>query len=151
MNVDEPFPAGLADGAEAIAEKLGFETINPTESDLPAEIDARTGGKGADVVFEVSGTQPGVDAMTDCAATRVRIVMVAIHAKKPEVDMFRFFWRELELIGVRVYEKDDYQKAISIIAFIGSVFSPWYRWSGRLSEWEQICGFEVHLSLYSWL
>ena len=100
----------------AIAEKLGFETINPTESDLPAEIDARTGGKGADVVFEVSGTQPGVDAMTDCAATRGRIVMVAIHAKKPEVDMFRFFWRELELVGVRVYEKEDYEKAIAIIA-----------------------------------
>ena len=100
----------------AIAQKLGFETINPAERDLPAEINARTGGKGADVVFEVSGTQPGVDAMTDCAATRGRIVMVAIHAKKPEVDMFRFFWRELELVGVRVYEKEDYEKAIAIIA-----------------------------------
>lgn len=100
----------------AIAQKLGFETINPAETDLAAEINSRTGGKGADVVFEVSGTQPGVDAMTDCAATRGRIVMVAIHAKKPEVDMFRFFWRELELVGVRVYEKEDYEKAIAIIA-----------------------------------
>ena len=53
--------------------------------------------------------------MTDCAATKGRIVMVAIHAKKPEVDMFRFFWRELELIGVRVYEKEDYEKAIAIL------------------------------------
>jgi len=100
----------------AIAQKLGFETINPAETDLAAEINSRTGGKGADVVFEVSGTQPGVDAMTECAATRGRIVMVAIHAKKPEVDMFRFFWRELELVGVRVYEKEDYEKAIAIIA-----------------------------------
>jgi len=100
----------------AIAQKLGFETINPAKTDLTAEINSRTGGKGADVVFEVSGTQPGVDAMTECAATRGRIVMVAIHAKKPEVDMFRFFWRELELVGVRVYEKEDYEKAIAIIA-----------------------------------
>ena len=100
----------------AIAEKLGFETINPMEKNLAEAINGRTGGKGADVVFEVSGTQPGVDAMTDCAATRGRIVMVAIHAKKPEVDMFRFFWRELELVGVRVYEKEDYEKAIAIIA-----------------------------------
>ena len=100
----------------AIAETLGFETVNPKESDLAAAIDSRTGGKGADVVFEVSGTQPGVDSMTDCAATRGRIVMVAIHAQKPEVDMFRFFWRELELVGVRVYEKEDYEKAIAIIA-----------------------------------
>lgn len=30
--------------------------------------------------------------------------------------MFRFFWRELELVGVRVCEKQDYEKAIAIIA-----------------------------------
>ena len=29
--------------------------------------------------------------------------------------MFKFFWRELELIGVRVYEKEDYEKAIKIL------------------------------------
>lgn len=100
----------------SIARKLGFDTINPAETDLKAEIDARTGNKGADVVFEVSGSQPGVDAMTAIAATRGRIVMVAIHAKKPVVDLFQFFWRELQLIGVRVYEPEDYEKAIALIA-----------------------------------
>lgn len=99
----------------AILQKLGFEVINPAEVDLAADVAARTGAKGADVVFEVSGTQAGVDAMTACAATRARIVMVAIHAQKPAVDMFQFFWRELQLIGVRVYEPEDYEKAIAII------------------------------------
>ena len=99
----------------AIMKKLGFDTVNPIEDDLPAAINARTGEKGADVVFEVSGTQPGVDAMTACAATRGRIVMVAIHAQKPKIDLFKFFWRELKLIGARVYEPEDYEKAISII------------------------------------
>lgn len=99
----------------AIMKKLGFDTVNPAEQDLTAEIETRTGQKGADVVFEVSGTQPGVDAMTACAATRARIVMVAIHAKKPQIDMFRFFWRELKLLGARVYEPEDYEKAIQII------------------------------------
>ena len=98
-----------------IAEKLGFDTVNPAEEDLPAAINAKTGDKGADVVFEVSGTQPGVDAMTACASTRGRIVMVAIHAAKPQIDMFQFFWRELKLIGARVYEPEDYEKAIQII------------------------------------
>ena len=99
----------------AIAEKLGFATVNPVESDLAAEINARTGNKGADIVFEVSGTQPGVDSMTACAATRGRIVMVAIHAERPQIDMFQFFWRELQLIGVRVYEPEDYERAIAIV------------------------------------
>ena len=98
-----------------IAQKLGFETINPKEIDLIEAINKETNHKGADVVFEVSGSQTGVDVMTECAATRGRIVMVAIHAEKPVVDMFRFFWRELELIGVRVYEKEDYEKAIKIL------------------------------------
>ncbi len=100
----------------AIAQKLGFDTVNPAETDLPAAIQDRTGGKGAEVVFEVSGTQPGVDAMTTVAATRARIVMVAIHAVKPQIDLFQFFWRELQLIGARVYEPEDYEKAIAIIA-----------------------------------
>ena len=99
-----------------IAKKLGFDTVNPLKADLKETIDARTGGKGADVVFEVSASQPGVDAMTSVAATRGRICMVAIHAKKPQVDMFQFFWRELKLIGARVYEPQDYEKAISLVA-----------------------------------
>ena len=100
----------------AIAEKLGFDTVNPAKTDLAAEIGARTGDKGADVVFEVSGTQPGVDAMTEVAGTRARIVMVAIHARKPQIDLFQFFWRELRLIGARVYEPRDYEQAIAIVA-----------------------------------
>lgn len=100
----------------AIAQKLGFDTVNPAKSDLAATIHERTGGKGADVVFEVSGTQPGVDAMTAAAATRGRIVMVAIHATKPQIDLFQFFWRELKLIGARVYEPQDYEKAIAAVA-----------------------------------
>ena len=100
----------------AIARKLGFDTINPSETDLAAAINENTGNKGADVVFEVSGTQPGVDAMTACAATRARIVMVAIHASKPNIDLFQFFWRELKLIGARVYTAEDYEKAIALIA-----------------------------------
>jgi 2-desacetyl-2-hydroxyethyl bacteriochlorophyllide A dehydrogenase len=99
-----------------IAQKLGFETINPADADLAAEINKRTGDKGAEVVFEVSGTQPGVDAMTACAATKARIVMVAIHAQKPNIDLFQFFWRELQLLGARVYEGEDYEKAISLIS-----------------------------------
>ncbi len=99
-----------------IAQKLGFDTINPLETDLKDTIDTRTKDKGADVVFEVSGTQPGVDAMTQVAATRGRIVMVAIHASKPTIDLFQFFWRELKLIGARVYEPEDYEKAIAVVA-----------------------------------
>ncbi len=100
----------------ALASKLGFDTMNPTKTDPVAEIMQKTGDKGADVIFEVSGVQPAVDLMTEVGATRARIVMVAIHAQKPQIDLFRFFWRELQLIGARVYEPEDYEKAIASIA-----------------------------------
>lgn len=100
----------------AYAEKLGFDVINPTSADVAATILEQTGGKGADVVFEVSGSQPGVDLMTAAAAARGRIVMVAIHASKPSIDLFQFFWRELELLGARVYHREDYEQAMQLIA-----------------------------------
>lgn len=100
----------------AYAQQLGFDTLNPLKDDVAKIIHERTGAKGADVVFEVSGSQPGVDLMTEAAATRGRIVMVAIHATKPQVDLFKFFWRELELFGARVYEKSDYEEAMQLLA-----------------------------------
>lgn len=106
-----------------MAAKLGMRTINPKESDVTREVNAATGGKGADVIFEVSGTQAGVDLMSDVAATRGRIVMVAIHAQKPTIDMFQFFWREIELFGARVYEPEDYDEAIQLLA-TGQVDAP---------------------------
>ncbi len=98
------------------ARKLGFAVYNPTETDVARTIHDLTGSKGADVIFEVSGTQSGVDLMTAAAATRGRLVMVAIHATKPKVDLFQFFWRELELVGARVYRPEDYDRAMDALA-----------------------------------
>jgi threonine dehydrogenase-like Zn-dependent dehydrogenase len=80
------------------------------------EIYEQTAHKGADAIFEVSGTQAGVDTMTEAAATRCRIVMVAIHGTKPKVDLFEIFWKEIELLGARVYEPEDFDHAIALVA-----------------------------------
>lgn len=99
-----------------LAQSLGFTTANPQQVDVAEQIYAQTADKGADVIFEVSGTQAGVDTMTEAAATRCRIVMVAIHGRKPTVDLFKFFWREIELLGARVYEPQDFDQAIEMLA-----------------------------------
>ena len=99
-----------------LAQSLGLATVNPRETDLVAEVDRFTAGAMADVVFEVSGVAAGVQAMTQVARARGRIVMVAIHAEPKPVDLFRFFWRELKLIGTRVYEPEDFEEAIRLAA-----------------------------------
>ena len=65
-----------------LARSLGFDVMNPLQDNMEAEINKRTNNKGADVIFEVSGSAAGVDSMTSFAAVRARIVMVAIHGEK---------------------------------------------------------------------
>ena len=97
-------------------QSLGFQTVNPIETDLVKAVEEFTNGAMADVVFEVSGVQAGVTAMTQIPRVRGRIVMVAIHSEPKAVDLFRFFWRELKLIGARVYEPVDFDEAIALAA-----------------------------------
>jgi len=99
-----------------LAKELGFDTLNPLEEDVVARIDKETNGRLADVVFEVAGVQATVDLMPMIAGIRGRIVMVAIHGEPRPVNLFQFFWKELKLIGARVYEEDDFDKAIELVS-----------------------------------
>jgi 2-desacetyl-2-hydroxyethyl bacteriochlorophyllide A dehydrogenase len=99
-----------------LARDLGIEAVNPAETDFAGLVNQKTGGAGADVVFEVSGSAAGVEMMTMLPRTRGRIVVVAIFGEAPKVDLFRFFWRELKLTGARVYEPADFDDAIALAA-----------------------------------
>ena len=95
--------------------ELGFATVNPMKEDLEARISQLTDEKMADVVFEVSGSAAGVESMTRIVNVRGRIVVVAIHGGEPKkVDLFKFFWSEIEMLGARLYEAEDYEEAIRI-------------------------------------
>ncbi len=98
-----------------MAEEMGFDVVNPVKTNLVEYVEKLTDGGLADVVFEVAGVQPSLDVMTEVAGIRGRIVMVAIHGEKKPVDLFKFFWKELELIGARVYEGEDYEMSIDLI------------------------------------
>lgn len=99
-----------------LARELSFDAVNPQTIDLVAKIRSETGGSGADVVFEVSGSEPGARAVTELARPRGTIVVVAIYAKPVPVDLHKFFWKELRMVGARVYEAADYEQAIQLAA-----------------------------------
>ena len=100
----------------AIAHALGLEAVNPLEVDLVALVEERTGGAGADVVFEVSASKAGAAVMTQLPRTRGRIVIVGLASDPPPVDLMRIVWRELRLRGARVYERQDFERAIGLAA-----------------------------------
>lgn len=99
-----------------ILEGIGLDTVDPTAIDLPAHVETWTGGAGADVVFEVSGAGPAVLATTALAKVRGTIVIVAIHPEPKPVDLFQVFWRELRILGTRVYQRTDFEEAVALLA-----------------------------------
>nr|WP_320118784.1 zinc-binding dehydrogenase [uncultured Marinifilum sp.] len=98
-----------------MAKEMGFEVVNPVKTDLVEYVDKKTDGALADVVFEVAGVQASLDITTEVVGIRGRIVLVAIYGEAKPVNLFKFFWKELKLIGARVYEKEDYEESIRLI------------------------------------
>jgi 2-desacetyl-2-hydroxyethyl bacteriochlorophyllide A dehydrogenase len=96
------------------ARRVGVEVVDPTKVDLRALVQEQTDGAGADVAFEVSASAEGASVVTELPRTRGRIVVVGIFSEVPKVDLFRVFLRELKLCGARVYEREDFEKAISL-------------------------------------
>ncbi|WP_426322025.1 zinc-dependent alcohol dehydrogenase [Microbacterium sp. E-13] len=99
---------------ERIAQ-LGFATLDPTSTDQSAWVDEWTGGAGADVVFEVSGAAAAVRGATSLVKVRGTLVVVAIHSAPREIDLQRLFWRELTILGARVYQRGDFETAVRLL------------------------------------
>jgi (R,R)-butanediol dehydrogenase/meso-butanediol dehydrogenase/diacetyl reductase len=99
-----------------LATTLGLATVNPMQQDVVQFVQQWTEGVMADCVFEVSGSAPGVEVMTELPNVRGRIVMVAIHPQPKPVNLFKFFWSEIRMIGARLYEEQDFDRAIELAA-----------------------------------
>jgi (R,R)-butanediol dehydrogenase/meso-butanediol dehydrogenase/diacetyl reductase len=100
----------------AAVHSLDMLAVDPRAADAAAWVDEWTDGAGASVAFEVSGTSAGMATAIGSLGARGRAVVVGIHAAPPPVDLFRVFWRELTLIGARVYERVDYETAVRLLA-----------------------------------
>lgn len=106
----------LAPARRAQIAELGFETLDPRVTNQDACVERWTGGAGADVVFEVSGAAAAVLGATSLAKVRGTVVVVAIHPTPRPIDLQRVFWRELRLLGARVYERRDFDTAVGLLA-----------------------------------
>ncbi|MBN1553228.1 MAG: alcohol dehydrogenase catalytic domain-containing protein [Phycisphaerae bacterium] len=104
----------ISESRVQLAKKLGFDVVNPRTTDLIPYVNDKTNQVGADVVFEVTAHSSGAEVMTALPRCRGRIVVVGIFAEPVKVDLKRFFRRELQLCGARVYEREDFTQAIRL-------------------------------------
>ncbi|TMR21963.1 zinc-binding dehydrogenase [Nonomuraea turkmeniaca] len=99
---------------EAVA-AMGFHVLDPAATDQTRWVEEWTQGAGADVAFEVSGAAAAVLGVTDLVKVRGTVVVVAIHPQPRPVDLQRVFWRELRLLGARVYQRTDFERAVELL------------------------------------
>ncbi|MFJ5962119.1 zinc-dependent alcohol dehydrogenase [Pseudarthrobacter oxydans] len=99
-----------------LAAELGLRAADPMAVSPVDTVNSWTKGAGATAAFEVSGAAAGVDTAVAVLGVRGRLVQVAIHPDPRPVDLHRFFWRELQLLGARLYNGSDFVRAVELVA-----------------------------------
>ena len=106
----------LDDDRLALARRLGAtHTINARSADVPAQVQALTHGRGADVSFEVVGAGPTVKTAIDCVRKGATVTLVGNLAPSVEVPLQAIVTRQLRLQGSCAIN-GEYEAALSLIA-----------------------------------
>ncbi len=101
------------------AQSIGLHTINPATEDLAQKTVEITGGKGFDVVFEVSGSKAGIAAMTQTAKIGGTIMVVGMGSESFPVDTGTVIAKELKMKGVRIHAQKHFEAAVELLKDAG--------------------------------
>ena len=96
-----------------LAESLGLRAVKAGD-DLRTLVMQLTDANGADVVFECAGHPSSAREMTTLVRSRGVIVNLGVFKKPAEVDLQAINFKEIEIVGSRVYERKDFQDAIDL-------------------------------------
>jgi len=96
-----------------LAESLGLRAVKAGE-DLRKIVMELSDSNGADVLFECAGHPSSAREMTSLVRSRGVIVNLGVFKKPVEVDMQAVNFKELDIVGSRVYERKDFQGAIDL-------------------------------------
>jgi (R,R)-butanediol dehydrogenase/meso-butanediol dehydrogenase/diacetyl reductase len=110
--VSEPRPS-----RRGLAERLGVTAVlDPSTTDVAAEVLERTDGLGADCAIECSGSQPGLDACIASVRRAGTVAVIAIHLGPRAVRPEGWVWRDLTLAGVWSFKHYDTPRILMQIA-----------------------------------
>ena len=94
---------------------LGFATLDMVCEDLGERIGEISNNKMADLIFQFSGSGEQSERLVKLLNTRGRLVLGANPGRDPvSLDLFRFFWSELRIMGAGRYEKPELEEAIRL-------------------------------------
>ena len=101
----------------ARAERLGLgETLDPTATDVAAELRERTGGLGVDVAIECAGFGPAFNTCVQAVRRQGTVVQVGLHVRTCEVDPMLWALNDLTILGSWCYGVNDFPRVAALIA-----------------------------------
>ncbi len=108
MSEIQPFRIALARG-------FGIEVLDPTQLDLEQTILERTQGRGADLVFEASGSEQTALIAPKLCRVHGEVIMIAMPKVTRAFDVVAYTFKEITMKGVRVYAPFDFERAIHFV------------------------------------
>jgi (R,R)-butanediol dehydrogenase/meso-butanediol dehydrogenase/diacetyl reductase len=98
-----------------LCRQAGLETVDARTIDPIALVQELTDGEGADVVVEAVGQRATVGQMVRAARPRGTVLVGGLGEPSP-VDLSTVVFKELSLVGSRVYESRDFDTALGLLA-----------------------------------
>jgi L-iditol 2-dehydrogenase len=90
-----------------------------------AQASERVFGKnGFDVAFECVGVEATITALIDSIQKGGTIIIVGVFGDKPRINLALVQDRELNLRGTLMYQRQDYKRAVELIASDGIITEP---------------------------
>jgi 2-desacetyl-2-hydroxyethyl bacteriochlorophyllide A dehydrogenase len=101
-----------------LAKQFGLEAVN-AGAEIKDLVDSETSGDGADLVFECVGAPDSIREMTGLVRSRGKIVNLGVCKKPVKVDMQAVNFKEITVVGSRVYRRNDFEQAIELADSLG--------------------------------
>lgn len=98
-----------------VAKELGFTVIDSKNEDPIKVIKEHTDGVGADVVFDCAAHPSVAAILTQAVRVKGTIEIVGSYKKPAEFPLLDIEFKELTIVGTRVYEKEDFEKAVELL------------------------------------
>ena len=98
-----------------IARQLGFTVIDPTREDIRARVLEYTHGRNADLAFDCAAHPSVHGSILDILRVQGTGIVVGSYKKPAEVDLLKIEFKELKLVGTRVYTPRDFGVAIQML------------------------------------
>ena len=98
-----------------IAESFGFNVVNARDKNFDQLCLSFVDGDGYDKVFEVTASQAGFDSATRLVKVGGTVVQVGMPSINFDIDINKYIYGEINLLGVRNHPLKHFKKAAKII------------------------------------